>query len=60
MFDNAHSTDLAKELNRLKPKGKEANSTRVLDSWIAHIENSLQTDRGGRLVASTLVTAMLQ
>jgi len=55
--------DLAMELARLKPRGKEPNSARVLDSWIAHIENSLETDQSGRLswlVASTLVTAMLQ
>jgi hypothetical protein len=63
MSDSTHSADLAKKLNQLEPKGKEPNSTRVLDSWIAQIENSLETDQGGRLswlVASTLVTAMLQ
>jgi len=63
MVDENKHVDLASELNKLKPKGKEPNSTKVLDSWIAHIENSLDTDKAGRLswlVASTLVTAKLQ
>jgi len=49
MVDVNKHVDLASELNKLKPKGKEPNSTKVLDSWIAHIENSLDTDKAGRL-----------
>jgi hypothetical protein len=57
------AADLAVELSRLRPKKKEPVSTRVLDSWIAQIENSIDKDQAGRLswlVASTLVTAVLQ
>jgi len=63
MPDERQYINLAEELNRLEQRGKEPHSTKVLDSWIAHIENSLQADQGGRLswlVASTLVTAKLQ
>jgi hypothetical protein len=63
MTSNKQQADLAKELGLLKPKDKEPNSARVLDSWIAHIENSIGIEQSGRLswlVASTVVTAMLQ
>jgi len=63
MPDKRQYTSLIEELSRLKPRGKEPHSTKVLDSWIAHIENSLQVDQAGRLswlVATTLVTAKLQ
>ncbi len=63
MGDNTNSADLAIELGRLKVKTKEPVSSRVLDSWIAQIENSIAKDQAGRLgwlVASTLVTAVLQ
>jgi hypothetical protein len=61
--DTRKAADLTAELKQLKPKAKEPVSTRVLDSWIAQIENSIDKDQAGRLswlVASTLVTAVLQ
>jgi hypothetical protein len=63
MDSTGQSADFAAELSQLKPKSKEPISTRVLDSWIAQIENSVDKDQAGRLswlVASTLVTAVLQ
>lgn len=60
--DDAQAS-VAQRLGMLKPKSTEPRSIRVLDSWIAHVENELGIDRGGRLawlVASTVVAAKLQ
>ena len=47
----------------LKPKDKEPNSIRVLNSWIAHAEQALGDPDSGRiswLIATTVVAAKLQ
>jgi hypothetical protein len=46
----------------LRPKGKQPNSARVLNAWIAQAERQLGSDGGrlGWLVASTIATAALQ
>jgi|GEM_PF-5480267 len=49
MPDERGYVNLIEELNRLKPKGKEPHSIKVLNSWISHIENSFHADQAGRL-----------
>ena len=61
--ENEGGFDLVRKLSVLKPKNKEPRTVRVLDSWIAHAENDMGIDQGGRLgwlIASTVATAKLQ
>src|SRR5258706_51722 len=58
----AEPVNLAAALGGLRPKGKQPNSARVLNAWIAQAERQLGSDGGrlGWLVASTIATAALQ
>lgn len=62
MNNTSKQTDLNKQLAALKPKSKEPNSRRVLDSWISHAENNIsgQGNRLSWLIATTIVVAVLQ
>lgn len=46
--ENEGGFDLVRKLSVLKPKNKEPRTVRVLDSWIAHAENDMGIDQGGR------------
>jgi hypothetical protein len=58
----AEPVNLAAALGGLRPKGKQPNSARALNAWIAQAERQLGSDGGrlGWLVASTIATAALQ
>jgi hypothetical protein len=61
--NNNDSSRLVDGMAKLKPKDKEPNSVRVLDSWIAHAEQSIGNPESGRLswlIATTIVSAKLQ
>lgn len=63
MANSEEWTDLGKSLDSLPAKNKAPFSVDVLNSWIAHAENEVGSEQGGRLawlIASTVVTAMLQ
>lgn len=55
--------NLVESLGALKPKDKEPRNRSVLDSWIAHAEAAIDSERQGRLswlIASTVAAAALQ